>query len=131
MPEAKINDLPKAHKLPSEPQVKIILDKFDFDKVAATMTLLGWRWLGAKQSPAPDEIRAQAIRLLNIVVDEDVRSATTGGLLVTCSPQGQLKLMFVLERAEDYWAFEDAREESESYAGPDDYEDNLCHTNVR
>lgn len=66
-------------------QIDIIMDNFDFGKVAKAMKALGWRWHGCDGVPEEPELRKEARRLLREVADaEDFTGVSTGGFVAEC-----------------------------------------------
>lgn len=80
-----------------ELQIDVILDQFDFGKVAKVMEDLDWCWFGSLLSPEPRALRKEAERLLQRVCLETVREVSCGGLMVKRFTDGALRLAFILE----------------------------------
>lgn len=88
--------------------IDTVMDEFDFEKVHAYMTSVGWKWIDREQTktlghkvysvPAIRDLRKTARELLVSVSKSGEASLGTGGLYATKNP-GLLKLMFVLTEA--------------------------------
>jgi len=83
-----------------EQHINYILDNFDFVRVNRVMTSLEWKWFDAKFGiPTIDELKSQAVRMLNDICDSDANngdSISTGGFKVIMR-NDYLELEFILE----------------------------------
>ena len=64
-------------------RIELVMEQFDFEKVAAIMTLLDWKWSPLKRVPTVDDLRETAKRLLE-GASENGGSSSTGGLCAYC-----------------------------------------------
>lgn len=87
---------------PKEEVKRVILDGFDFDRVAGVMAALEWTWWASLgRVPAPDDLRAEGSRLLDLVLYDGASRASCGGLVARYElDEDEYYLEFVLE----WWA---------------------------
>lgn len=64
-------------------RIELVMEQFDFEKVAAIMVLLDWKWTQLKRVPTADELRETAKKLLGDAANGGGCSST-GGLCACC-----------------------------------------------
>lgn len=80
-----------------------ILDEFKFQRVHKAMLALDWKWAPANETPSIEELRAEAKRLLNELVNSKFKELSSGGFTAYMH-DGVLGLRF------EIWAIEVAEQ---------------------
>lgn len=77
-----------------EKHIEEILNNFDFEKVHNIMVALDWKWFGVGV-PSVEDLKKQALELLNEICNYDITSSSTGGLkAIKCDDY--LELEFII-----------------------------------
>jgi Ni,Fe-hydrogenase III component G len=97
----------KREKIPHD-EVRLVIERFDFDKVRKAMAFLNWKWtdsanMSIQEVPSVSKLIFTAMRILTEVAD-DAEYISTGGFHARrlCREDGSeyLDLCFVIEAAD-------------------------------
>ena len=91
---------------PSRHEIALLVERFDFERVAKVMDLLQWTWThdSKKFIPSTEQLRAEAVKLAGNVEMEIGYGTATGGFAVEvmAGEDGKpyLRLQFVIEESD-------------------------------
>lgn len=99
-----------------EQMIERVLERFDFEKVHAAMSLFGWTWThegGERYVPDVPEMEYCAEKLIDSVMEHfgegTYNSNSTGGFRATLDANDELTLEFILE----WWSEQKVDEDDE------------------
>lgn len=75
--------------------IKQLIENFNFDLVHKAMVIADWTWLGNKESPSINRLRACARELIKKLLDNNCGSVRTGGFTAE-KEDGGYSLYFTL-----------------------------------